>query len=132
MTGGPEDDLRRAEGRLFAAIAARDLDALDAELTDDFVYTQIGVAEQDREAFLTAIRDMPFRILDLRGESLKARVVGDVGVLSGVQQAQVEMPDGTIVSGTTAFVDIFVMTANGWRLRHACSIELQQGSGNAS
>jgi ketosteroid isomerase-like protein len=132
MTRNPEDDLRRAEGRLFAAIAARDIEALDAELTDDFVYTQIGVADQDREAFLAAIRDMPFRILDLRGESLKARIMGDVGVLSGVQQAQVEMPDGTVVSGTTAFVDVFVMTANGWRLQHACSIELQQGSGNAS
>jgi ketosteroid isomerase-like protein len=126
MPAHPEDDLRRAEDRLFIAIAARDIDALDAELTDDFIYTQIGVADQDREAFLTAIRDMPFRILHLRGESFKVRVMGDVGVLSGVQQAQVEMPDGTIVSGTTAFVDIFVMTAHGWRLRHACSIELQQ------
>ena len=126
MTGHAEDALRRAEGRLFAAIAARDLDSLDVELTDDFVYTQIGVVEQDREAFLTAIRDMPFRILDLRGENFKVRVMGDVGVLSGVQQAQVEMPDGTIVSGTTAFVDIFVMTANGWRLRHACSVEVPQ------
>ena len=132
MTGTPEDDLRRAEDRLFIAIAARDVDALDAELTDDFVYTQIGLAEQDRETFLTAIRAMPFRILELRGENFKVRVMDDVGILSGVQQAQVEMPDGTVVSGTTAFVDIFVMTANGWRLRHACSIELQQGSADAS
>ena len=132
MTGNPDDDLRRAEDRLFTAIAARDLDALGAELTDDFVYTQIGGAEQNREAFLAAIRDMPFRILELRGESFQVRDMGDVGVLSGVQHAQVEMPDGTIVSGATAFVDIFVMTANGWRLRHACSIELHQGSSGAS
>jgi ketosteroid isomerase-like protein len=132
MTATPEDELRRAEGRLFTAIAARDVDALDAELTDDFVYTQIGLAEQSRAAFLTAIRDMPFRILELRGENFKIRVMDDIGILSGVQQAQVEMPDGTIVSGTTAFVDIFVMTATGWRLRHACSIELQQSSADVS
>jgi ketosteroid isomerase-like protein len=118
------DDLRRAEDRLFAAIAAKDVEALGAELTDDFVYTQIGGAQQDRQAFLDSISDMPFRIVELRSDAIEVRVMGDLGILWGLQHARVVMPDDTIVSGTTAFVDVFVMSTNGWRLRHACAVEL--------
>jgi ketosteroid isomerase-like protein len=123
-TNDPGHALRRAEERIFAAIAARDIAALQAELTDDFVHTTIGGAEQDRRSFLEAIRGLPFEILELRGEGIQVRDLGDVAVLSGVQRARVAMADGSTVSGATAFVDIFVASVNGWRLRHACSIEL--------
>ena len=118
------DELRSAEERIFAAIAARDVAALECGLTGDFVHTPIGGAEQDREAFLAAIGQMPYRILELRGEGLQARVLGDVAILSGVQRGRVALPDGQIVTGRTAFVDVFVSHAGSWRLRHACSIEL--------
>ena len=108
----------------MAAIAARDVAALQAELTDDFVHTSIGGVEQDRGAFLEAIRDAPYRILELRGERLHVRAMGDIALLSGVQRARVALPDGSVVTGAGAFVDLFVSTGNGWRLRHACSVEL--------
>jgi ketosteroid isomerase-like protein len=116
--------LRAAEERIMAAIAARDIAGLEAELTDDFAHTSIGGAEQDRGSFLDAIRDAPYRILELRGEQLQVRAMGDLAILSGVQRARVALPDGSVVTGLGAFVDLFVLTSVGWRLRHACSVEL--------
>jgi hypothetical protein len=120
----PDDALRRAEDRIFAAIAARDIGTLQAELTDDFVHTAIGGDEQDRSSFIEAVRAMPYTILDLRGENIQVRIMGDVGVLSGMQRARVVLPNGNTVSGLTAFVDLFVRSGTGWRLRHAWSVEI--------
>ena len=122
--GDPGDVLRAAEDRIMAAIAARDIAGLQAELTDDFIHTSVGGVEQDRSAFLETIRDAPYRILDLRGERLQVRAMGDIAILSGVQRARVALPDGSVVTGAGAFVDLFVSTRSGWRLRHACSVEL--------
>jgi ketosteroid isomerase-like protein len=120
-----EARLKQAEQRIFLAIQARDIPALEAELAEDFVLFSHGNPEQDRASFLTAIREMPFQILEIRGEDVRVRVLGDVALVSGIQRARVAMPDnGAIVDAATAFVDAFARSDEGWRLRHAVSVEL--------
>lgn len=121
-----EKQVRAAEERIFAAIAGRDIPALEAELAPDFAHTPLGSPDQDRAAFLRAIQEMPFRILELRGLDLRARVLEEVVTLAGFQEARVEMPDGTVVVGRSAFVDTFTRNGSGWSLRHAVSVELQE------
>jgi Domain of unknown function (DUF4440) len=48
-------------------------------------------------------------------------------VVCGVQRAQVRLPAGERVEGRTAFTDVFVRVADGWRLRLATSAELALG-----
>lgn len=129
MSGPPgldvEARLKQAEQRIFQAILARDLVALEAELAEDFVLSPLGQPEQDRASFLAAIREMPYRILELHGEDVRVRVLGEVAVVSGIQRARVALPEhGPVVNAATAFVDAFVKTEAGWRLRHAVSVEL--------
>jgi ketosteroid isomerase-like protein len=120
-----EARLKQAEQRIFQAIQARDIPALEAELAEHFVLFSHGHPEQDRASFLAAIRDMPFQILEIRGEDVRVRVLGDVALVSGIQRARVAMPDnGAIVNAATAFVDAFARTDAGWRLLHAVSVEL--------
>jgi len=128
--GGPgeldvEARLKQAEQRIFHAIQARDLAALEAELDEDFVLSPIGQPEQDRPAFLAAIRDMPYQILEIHGEEIRVHALGEVALVTGIQRARVALPDnGAIVNAATAFVDAFVRSGAGWRLRHAVSVEL--------
>jgi ketosteroid isomerase-like protein len=117
--------LKQAEQRIFHAIQARDVTALDAELHKDFVLSTLGHPEQDRRAFLATIREMPYQILEIRGEEIRVRMLGDVALVSGMQRARVALPDGgAVVNAATAFVDAFVRTDAGWRLLHAVSVEL--------
>lgn len=116
--------LRSAEERIFEAIRARNLAGLEAELSEDFVHSPLGSAEMDRGAFIASVRDMPYRILEIRGENLRVRVFGDTAILSGIQRARVALPDGAAVNAATGFVDVFVRTQGQWRLRHAVSAEL--------
>ena len=54
------------------------------------------------------------------------RVLGSVAVVSGVQQVRVELPDGKVVRGAGAFVDVFGRDGGRWRLRHAVAVELPE------
>jgi ketosteroid isomerase-like protein len=124
-----ETQIREAEDRIVEAIRTKDVESLAVELTDDFIHSTPGGADdQDRSAFLKAIRDMPHNILDLRLDDLRVRVLGEVALLTGVQQARVSIEDGSIVEGATAFVDVFVWSGDAWRLRHAVGVELPGGS----
>ena len=116
--------LRAAEERLFLAIRTKDLASLGQELAEDFVHSAPGSPDQPRDAFLAAIRDMPYDIRELKGEDLRVRVLGDVALVSGIQRARVALADGTLVSAGTAFVDVFQKSGGRWRLRHAVSVEL--------
>jgi len=124
--GSPADEgaVRAAEERIFAAIGARDAIALERELATDFILSSPGKPDQARDDFLRAIASMPYRLLEVNGEDIRFRLLGDVAVLSGVQRARVEIASGDVVVARTAFADLFVRKGDSWRLRHAFSVEL--------
>lgn len=126
-----DDDLalRAVEERVFQALRARDGEALARELDAGFVHSSPGSPDQDREAFLQGVREMPFRILEIGAEDLAVRVLGDVALVSGVQRARVALEDGQTADAATAFVDLFVRRGGGWRLQHAVSFELPATAG---
>jgi hypothetical protein len=121
-----ETALLDAEHRIFDAIRQRDIAVLEAELSPEFRHASIGGDEQLLDAFLMAVRESPFEILELRGRGLRCRAAGNTAIVSGVQEARVKLPDGTEASGATAFVDVFVRTPSGWRLWQALSQELPE------
>ena len=124
MTLTPADaEIVDAEERIFDAIRTRNRAALAANLTQDFVHTPFGSPDQDRDAFLRAIEDVPYKILELSGEDLRVRILGEIALLSGFQRAKVQFPEGAAVEGISAFVDLFVGGPGAWRLRHAFSID---------
>ena len=129
-SAGAEGWLREATERIFGVIQAKDAARLDAELAQDFVHVTSGGAPQDRAAFLRAVADMPYRILEIWGEAITVRVLGDLAVVSGVQQVRVELSDGGTVRGAGAFVDLFARAGAAWKLRHTVSVELpERGKG---
>jgi len=122
-----ESDLRAIEQRIFQAIETKDVAAIGRELSEDFVHSSPGQPDQPREAFLAAIRDMPYAIRGIEGQDLRVRELGETALLSGVQRARVGLPDGREVVARTAFVDVFTRQDGRWRLRHAWSVELPEG-----
>lgn len=119
-----EAALRAAEARIMTAIRVRDVVALERELAADFVYTNLGGEDQNRAAFLKSIAELPYRILALDGENLRFRRMGEVALLTGLQRALVELPEGGIVTGLGAFVDVFTQADGHWLLSHAVSVDL--------
>ena len=110
---------------LLTAIRLPDRKALDSILTSDFVHVNETGARTAKDAFIAAIEAGGYEITQLSFEFLVVEPLADIGIVCGVQVAQVRLAGGEEVAGRTAFTDVFVRTGGGrWQLRMATSAEL--------
>lgn len=121
--GRAEQAVLRAESETMQAIGRKDAAALGRLLDEEFAYRTPAGAELGREEFLRNITSMPFEILSVRGDGVKADVFGETAVVTGVQRARV-LAEGREQESVVAFTDIFVKRRGRWRLRLAYGVEL--------
>lgn len=112
------------EYEIFEAIRGKDAAALGRHLAEDFVYRTPTENDLPRKEFLRSLAALPYKILDVRGGSLKVSVYGDVAVLTGVQFARIEAKDGKEETGATAFTDVFVRRGGRWLMTLAHGVEV--------
>lgn len=119
----------RLERETMNAIRAKDSEALERVLAEEFVYRAPG-AEQTRAEFLKGISSFPGQILSVEGSELRVSVYGETAVLTGVQRARFRGEDGAEHASTVAFTDVFVRRGGRWRLALAYGVEIPpQGDG---
>lgn len=116
-----ERALLALEDSVVESIRRRDRTALAALVTEDFVLLGSDGTETRRDDFLRGAVEMPGDILELSVLHLRARVVGGVGVLTGLQRARVRLPSGVEVDDVAFFTDVCVRTGTGWRMAVAHS-----------
>jgi len=120
-------DLEQLSHQITDAIRKRDRPGLEAVLMADFVQIDEFGHRLGKEPFIAAVEAGEFEIEELSFESLSVEQFDETAVVCGVQRAQVRLPAGDRVEGRTAFTDVFVRAAEGWRLRLATSAELATG-----
>ena len=116
-----ERALLALEDSVIDAIRRRDVSALAALVTEGFVLVGSDGTETRREEFLRAAVGIPGEILELSALHLRARAVGGVGVLTGLQRARVRLPTGIEVDDVAFFTDVCVRTGTGWKMALAHS-----------
>jgi len=125
LSGGGPEELVRTSQRLLAAIVGRDAAALEEFPDPAFVHFDAAGVRSDRAAFLAAVLASTYTVLEAGFESLSVELVEGLGVVNGVQRAEVALTDGEPVVSRSAFTDVFVPTERGWRIRVARSVELE-------
>src|SRR5580765_1400902 len=110
--------------QILAAIQHRDRAALDAVLHPEFVQINEAGVRTARAAFIDAVCDEDLTITDLAFDSLSIEVFDQTGIAAGVQRGRVRLANGDVVTGRTAFTDVFVRFGAGWQLRAATSADL--------
>jgi|SRR5882672_6117481 len=116
------------ERDIMTAIKDKDAATLEPMLADDFIYRTHFGAEANKAEFLKSIASFPVKILDLRGEELKVNVYGDVAILTGVQLADAQAPEGEMEKSAVAFTDVFARRDGRWLMVLAFGVELPSGS----
>ena len=116
-----ERALLALEDSVIDAIRRRDVSALAALVTEGFVLVGSDGTETRREEFLRSAVEIPGEILELSALHLRARAVGGVGVLTGLQRARVRLPTGIEVDDVAFFTDVCVRTGTGWKMALAHS-----------
>ena len=127
--GRAEQAVLRVESRTMEAIGRKDAAALVRILDEGFVYLTPSGDELSRDEFLQNITSMPFEILSVRGEGLRAEVFGETAVITGVQRARVRDAEGAEHASAVAFTDVFVKRRGRWRLALAYGVEIAPQEG---
>ena len=120
---GPEE-LVRVSARLLEAIVRRDAVALEDLLDPEFVHLDGKGVRTPRAEFIASILSSTYTVLDAGFDSLSVDVVGGLGVVNGIQRAEVALGEGERVASLSAFTDVFVPSETGWRIRLARSMDL--------
>src|SRR5262249_2139171 len=94
---------------------------LGALVTEDFVLLGSDGSETRRDDFLRAAVEIPGEIVELSVLHLRARVVGGVGVLTGLQRARGRLPTDIEGADGAFFTDVCLRTGTGWRMAVAPS-----------
>lgn len=118
------EDLVGVSKRLLSAIVSRDAAVLEELLAPEFVHLDGSGARTQRGGFIAQILGSTFEVVHAGFESLSVDVVGEIGVVNGVQRAEVDLGPGERVVSRGAFTDVFVATPAGWRIRLARSVDL--------
>ena len=116
-----ERALLALEDSVIDAIRRRDVSALATLVTEGFVLVGSDGTETRREEFLRSAVEIPGEILELSALHLRARAVGGVGVLTGLQRARVRLPSGIELDDVAFFTDVCVRTGTGWKMALAHS-----------
>jgi uncharacterized protein (TIGR02246 family) len=117
------NEILRLERELMDAIRDKNAKAIEAVLSDDFVYVS-PEGEVKRADFLKNITALPGRILSVEGRDLRVRRFGETAVLTGVQISVLRTDEGREHESNVAFTDIFVKHRGRWRLAFAHAVEL--------
>jgi ketosteroid isomerase-like protein len=104
------------EKEFFTAIREKDTDKLNGMLADDFAYVVPGQPEMTRDQYLKHVRGLPDTIEWLGADEMRVKILGEVGVVTGVRNTKIRNDSGTLVSSDSAFADIFKKNGEEWEL----------------
>ena len=112
--------------QFWQALQTRDALLLKSLLAPDFVGRSPGAADQTREEFITTLTTFPVRIAELSGDAIAVHVFGEVAILTGVQVARLELPDGKARSSRVMLSNVFCQRDQRWRMVLCHAFELVQ------
>ena len=114
----------RVQEQFWQALQRSDALLLATILAPEFVGRSPGAADQTREEFITTLTTFPVRIAELSGEAIAVHVFGEVAILTGVQAARLELPNGKARSSRVMVSNVFCQRDQSWRMVLSHAFEL--------
>jgi len=116
FVGAADDEIVALEARIRAAQLNADIDALDALISDDLLFSgpdgRLGTKAQDLEAHRSGV----VRFVEHEPDELRVRRVGnDVAVAALRARLAVEVA-GTLIRGTHRYTRVWAREDGQWRV----------------
>jgi len=110
-----EADLLRADERRFDAMRGGDWAALDAALADDLTYVHSTARLESKAEHIDNLRGGKPHYRGIAPRDRRARVHGDVGIVTGVSEMHVER-DGKAQRFTVRYLAVYAQAGGQWRM----------------
>ena len=115
MTTSAEADVLRADDNRFEAMRKEDWNALDAALADDLTYVHSTARLESKGEHVGNLKAGKPHYRGIAPRDRKARVNGDVGIVTGVSEMHVENA-GKEQRFTVRYLAVYAKGAEGWRM----------------
>ena len=115
MTTGAEADVLRADENRFEAMRKEDWNALDMALADDLTYVHSTARLESKAEHVANLRAGKPHYRGIAPRERRARVHGDIGVVTGVSEMHVER-DGKEQRFTVRYLAVYAKTGGLWRM----------------
>lgn len=102
--------------QFWEALKYKDADQLTLLLAEDFICRSPGEPEQDRNAFIHTIINMPVLIEQITATHIAIDYFGAVAVLTGIQIATLRLPNGSQATEQLALTNLFRRTSGQWQM----------------
>jgi uncharacterized protein (TIGR02246 family) len=115
--------LRRQE-QFWQALQTHDAALLATLLAPRFVGRSPGEPDQTRDEFIATLMAFPDSIREITGEAIAVHVFGEVAVLTGVQVARLQLPEGKARSSRVMVSNVFCHEDQRWQMVLSHAFEL--------
>ncbi len=112
---GAEADVLRADARRFEAMVRADWAALDAALADDLTYVHSTARLESKAEHTGNLRAGKPHYRGIAPRDRRARVNGNVGIVTGVSEMHVENA-GKEQRFTVRYLAVYTLAGGQWRL----------------
>jgi ketosteroid isomerase-like protein len=106
------------------ALKSKDKQLFEQILADEFVSVSLTQPNQTRAEFIATLTSFPAKVNSVETENLQVYLFGDVAILTALQIAHIQLPDGTIIRDKIALSNVFKRVDHGWRMVLARPVEL--------
>ena len=110
-----EADVLQADDRRFEAMRKGDFAALEAALADDLTYVHSTARLESKAEHVANLRGGKPHYRGIAPRERRARVQGNVGIVTGVSDMHVER-DGKEQRFTVRYLAVYVQSAAQWRM----------------
>ncbi len=114
MTAIPPE-IGQLESARADAIAAGNLEALAAMVTNDYIHVDADGRVRDKAGYLEAVRSAAGRYTDYRLRDNRIAVLGNMAWVHGSFENRFEAADGTIRNKSARHLRLYRLEAGGWR-----------------
>lgn len=97
------------------AMAAKDVDTLNAVLADDLIYTHSSARLDTKQSLIGAMLSGATVYTSVEASDVKAQDLGDAVVLTGVAQIKV-LSNGTPNAFGVRFTDVYARRGGQWQM----------------
>ena len=120
----PHNAVHQAQKLFWMALKTRDQAAMERLLSADFVARSPDGPNQGRSEFIHSLTGFPGHVHSVGSDNLEIHFWGQTAVVTGVQSAEIEFPDGRKRNDKIAITNIYRHEQGRWlmKLAHAVSL----------
>lgn len=116
------DTVIQAQQAFWAALKTKDKQIFERVLTNDFM--AVGSLNQSRAEFIRVLTSFPVEIISVNAENLQVHHFDNMAVLTGIQVAQLRLPDGSEATNKIAITNVFRYDGDHWSMVLAHPVEI--------